>query len=411
MRNNLANIAFAAFIACLPLYVVRLNIMGLPTTLVEILFVLLVVIWIVTYRDMLKDGSLWRGTFQRARGFWIFGLLIFIAGIIATVIAPEPLPAFGLFRAYLAEPLLFAWLLVWHVEASGKMQYLLWALGLSSFAVSVYAWIQYLFQVQLTAPWNTTGMIRATSIYPYPNALGLYVAPVVALFAGLLWKRAVSGFREIGIATAIVIAGFGALIASRSDGAIAGVLAAIFLYSVTSRRWKIAIALWVSAIVIATTVSPFSDVALPIMTLTDVSGDVRRVLWLGTFHLLQDHWLLGAGLSGFPSAYDAYREARHVELLQYPHNILLNVWVELGLFGAVAFFGILGVSIKKNIDLVWSSTRALRSAGVVFLGAVVTIIVHGLVDVPFFKNDLAFQWWFVLLLPVLIVAALPRPTR
>ncbi len=402
MQKNFLNIAFFVFLFCLPAYVVRMQFFGLPTTLLEIFFGVLLILWLATYRGMLKDVSLWKGTWRIARGLWVCAATLMIAGVIAIVVAPDTMKALGLFRAYLLEPILFAWMLVWHVQLTRNVQYLLWALGLSSFAVSLYALMQYFFHIQLIAPWDVPGMIRATSVYPYPNAVGLYVAPIVALFSGLAWKRCVQGFRETFFAIVIILSGLGALVASESHGAVAGVFAALIFYSITSRRWKLSVALWVTAIVIATTVSPFADVVLPIITFTDVSGDVRRVLWLGTVRLLGDHGLWGVGLSGFPVAYDVYREARHVELLQYPHNILLNVWVELGLLGVLAFLGLLGASIKKNIDLLFSQTQAFRSAGLVFLGTLLAVIVHGLVDVPFFKNDLAFQFWMILLLPVLI---------
>ena len=81
----------------------------------------------------------------------------------------------------------------------------------------------------------------------------------------------------------------------------------------------------------------------------------------------------------------------------YPHNIILNFWSELGLLGLLAF--------------VWLIGRALLIAGRVYQGlgmgaekyillgtvaALTALVVHGMVDVPYFKNDLAVLFWLLI---------------
>jgi O-antigen ligase len=74
--------------------------------------------------------------------------------------------------------------------------------------------------------------------------------------------------------------------------------------------------------------------------------------------------------------------------LIYPHNILLNFWTETGLLG-------LGALVWLAIEWMRRTAASLSLRGrrrVYYLGlaaASVTILVHGLIDVPFFKNDLA----------------------
>jgi O-antigen ligase len=71
--------------------------------------------------------------------------------------------------------------------------------------------------------------------------------------------------------------------------------------------------------------------------------------------------------------------------------ILLNFWSEIGLFGMISFAGIcayifgLGLKIlKKNIFF-----------GAALLASLVIIFIHGMVDVPYFKNDLAMLFWVI----------------
>ena len=81
-----------------------------------------------------------------------------------------------------------------------------------------------------------------------------------------------------------------------------------------------------------------------------------------------------------------------MERLIYPHNLFLNFWTETGLVGLLSFAGILGYAfylgykIRKN-NLIW---------GAGLITALAVFLIHGLVDVPYFKNDLAMLFWIII---------------
>ena len=83
----------------------------------------------------------------------------------------------------------------------------------------------------------------------------------------------------------------------------------------------------------------------------------------------------------------------------YPHNIFLNFWTEIGLFGALIFFYLLAKAIFIALSLTVNYIRADRPEKYLSLGlmsALIVIIIHGLVDVPYFKNDLSAMFWVFL---------------
>jgi O-antigen ligase len=135
------------------------------------------------------------------------------------------------------------------------------------------------------------------------------------------------------------------------------------------------------------------------LTLQDLSGQVRIAQWQETAAYLKDgHWLVGAGLSGYPIAIKPYHVHPEYEIFQDPHNVALNVWVELGALGLVA------VAL-----LAWQALRAPKRDWVALAAsfALLQMLVHGLVDVPFFKNDLAMMTFLLLAL----VAAEVKPRQ
>jgi len=111
-------------------------------------------------------------------------------------------------------------------------------------------------------------------------------------------------------------------------------------------------------------------------------------------------------LAGFPTIYDQYRLIKHTELLLYPHNIIFNFWTELGLAGLIIFIWLIvkffsqGIKFKK-VRLTLNSSFSF-SLPLVLLGTMIAVLVYGLVDVPYFKNDLSVFFWLLIGLLVVV---------
>ncbi len=256
----------------------------------------------------------------------------------------------------------------------------------------------------------------------------------------------------LSIALVVLLSLF-AIMLARSEGAIIGILAAVLvmgLFMSGSKRKKVR---WLPAgitglILLFVFISaPLYLLAVPRdqyfdfhngglnylsdkIMLKDLSGEIRKQQWRETWAMMKDNWrwLTGTGLSGYRAAIapyhqpgiffnsgrdpefhrhtvwdEAYRNAhwQPVEIYMYPHNLLLNFWTELGLAGVILFIWI----ILKFIYLAFTSYK-LQTANPTggpqkeylllgLLGAIIVIVVHGIVDVPYFKNDLAVLFWLL----------------
>jgi O-antigen ligase len=136
------------------------------------------------------------------------------------------------------------------------------------------------------------------------------------------------------------------------------------------------------------------------------TGGFRLDLWRSSLEMVRDHPLLGIGLDNFAYLYqhDYLREGAAAEPnLSHPHNWLLHVWLELGLLGLVAFgwlvarFGFLSRAALGNAEARWVVAGAA--------GAMVDLLIHGLIDNSYFLVDLAFVFW----LGLALVASWLRP--
>jgi putative inorganic carbon (hco3(-)) transporter len=393
--------ALVLLVAVLPSYLLRIEIFGVPTTLLEMLILVLLVIWFVkrrpTIHDLIPDHKSIVPVY-----------VLILAATISVFVAPDIMTALGVWKAYFIEPILLFLVVRYELTTNSANQNfsyeklsskLFTALGLTALVISLVAIVQFITGVGIPIPWDIER--RVTSIFDYPNALGLFLGPIVVI--------AIMSLREAGGDEAILrrtkgllrslalprndtrlfwlpvgILSFIAILLAQSEAAIVAVVATLFLAGIAHKKTRVVAA---SGFIVVLALSLLIPLAREKILLQDYSGQVRLSQWSETIDMLGDHWLLGTGLSGYPTTFEPYHEATHLEIFQYPHNIFLNIWVELGLLGLVAFAWLAFQTL--------STVYRLPSVPIAFF-ALLQITIHGLVDVPYFKNDLAILTWILL---------------
>jgi O-antigen ligase len=142
------------------------------------------------------------------------------------------------------------------------------------------------------------------------------------------------------------------------------------------------------------TYGPMLTYASRMFAMRDDSWHVRKIVWTESLDMLYDRPIWGAGLTGYQSALEPYHQAKHIEIFQYPHSLLLNFWTEIGLIGMGGFLLLVWTFFRVTGRLHQSRPDEWLPAALI--ATMVAVLIHGLVDVPYFKNDLAMLF-FVLL--------------
>src|SRR5712691_4062168 len=129
MLLRLTRSALGLTAAAAPLYVVRLRIGALPTTLLELLILLTLALYLLTlvrHRRPLPK-----------RTFLDVAIAIFlVASVIGIFVAPDHRGALGIFRAYLVEPIAVFYVALAVIDSHAEVERFLtaWALGTTAFA-------------------------------------------------------------------------------------------------------------------------------------------------------------------------------------------------------------------------------------------------------------------------------------
>jgi len=211
-----------------------------------------------------------------------------------------------------------------------------------------------------------------------------------------------------------IILGWLSLYWAHSEGAMVGlVVATIVMIFFTGHSGKIVSVILTLSLVVVTLVNPG---VYRKFSLADKSGQIRRAQWQETWEMLKDGRLFtGAGLANYQSSVKPYHKTgiwlrlidnqeklvwQPVEIYLYPHNIILNFWSELGALGMIIFMWLwlkaLFINGRNFYRYHLKNNLAWLSWGL--CGAWLAALIHGLVDVPYFKNDLAVLFWLGLAL-------------
>lgn len=370
--------------AIFPLYLVKAVIFGVPFNVVEIVVYILFGLFILKGRFKNIDTD----------GFMLPVVLLVLGSLLGfSVIKSFDLDlmlALGVLKGWVVMPILYASMLISILENNKDRNLLFVSYVISSFALSIWA----LYQV-VSGDYLTVDM-RASGPFESANYLALYIAPAVfGLFANVLnisnFKISWKFFAEV---FALIVCG-GALIFSKSYG---GILAVIFVFGLYVfykilflKFWKKVVALCLFVLfVLGGVLSQISTTKFDDFLAFErqSSSSVRIQVWHVAGVLLNENLTFGIGLSNFQNLYEKRAEEiltvkPYEKTMLHPHNLFLSSYLNAGVLGFAAF-----------LYMILAGFVAFRKE-YLFFGMFLVVLLHGMVDQPFWKNDLAMLWWTI----------------
>jgi len=391
--------AIALSIVFLPTYLVRFQVWFVPMTVLEVMIIVIFLVWLV---KLFRRGR----NVEKAVWPWKWLTIFFVlSGIAAVLISPDTRQALGLWKAYILEPILFFIVFVNVIKTKQQVKMIFWAFGALTVMVGFIAMLQYVDLLEIPVHYGLESPPRATSVFPFPTAVGKLVGPLVALFLGLwlvngkmisqtLWDTVRNNLFMVGV----LLFGFIGLMFSVSRGALISVFIALVFISFFSRYKKWLWGVLIAIVLVAMLIPGFRNNITGVFKATDVSTDVRLVMWQGAVRIIKDNPIAGTGLASFPVVYEDYKEASHTEYFPNPDHFILSIWIEMGLAGIVLFAWLIIKYIKISINLL----RKYKKYAVSLLAAMIALLAYGFLDTPYFKNDLAIAFWALVGLVVVL---------
>ena len=386
---------FALFLL-LPTYMIRFHIGPLPSTVLEVIVLLAVII------------GLWRFPTAKAKilirenKLLMTGIAIFlIAATISIFTSVDIRTAAGEWRAFYVEPILIFFVLSFYfknlTEEKRKdtiQNYILLPIIISALVTSILCIYRH-FTGWLVpyAFWANRETYRVTGWYGFPNAVGLFLAPIIPLAMYLIHDQWRKNKKLVWLSTITIITSIPAIVFAKGSGPLIGVAAGIGVLLLCYKKTRLPAIILAALGIVGIILLPGTNPIKQEIFASNYSGQLRRDIWTETFALLKDRPVTGAGIASYEERIVPYRGDHWIEVFHHPHNIFLTIWINTGLLGLIGFIMV----------LVWFFITAVKnnSQTKFVLASMCVILTMGLVDSPYIKNDLAILFW---LLPALIVA-------
>lgn len=410
-----------------PTYTVKLNVFGLPTNL---LMFWVVLVWLVFFIWLVAKKQL--SQFLTTVKNWDKPILIFIglfllSGLVGLFINGTDRAKLGQFIVLFLQPisLFFIGKFIFNQNSNSKncLLYTVYCLLALSGLLAI---LQYFTLLGLPPAWwgNAVEPKRAIGFFSHPNFFALWSAPLLALLIPDLGKRMQNWKLEIACLparqgnwkffTAWLLGAIGLLLSFSRAGWL-GLAAAILVYLVVAADNKIRKFTFTGIIIalVITMAVPNLRWRFILPFYGEKSAVSRLSLWQTGWKGIKESPVLGLGLTGFSNNWHRLNtDPGLTDTHNFPHNIFLDLWVETGLLGLVSFIGIVSIFIYRGLRrsppplarggdggeverLQFNQT--LKLSLTLFLIALLT---QGLIDNPYFKNDLAMVFWIILSLAI-----------
>lgn len=381
-----------------PFYFLRFSVFGIPFTIVEVLVYLLFLAFLCSGADKRK--------IVKENVFWFAGAFL-LSAVISTFIVPASLmrvdgteatalkDAMGVLKGWVVMPILYFVMIYFAVDGERDKKHMVVSFMWSGVILS--AWAFY----QVASGDYVTSDGRVSAFYESANYLALYLGPICVLVSIMaLEVLKVRAWKKL----MFLLPGFlvlAAMFFTKSYAGIIAVFAGFSFYLMLSknftRKFKI------TACVLAMLV-------LAGLALTQVgtekmdsffefsersSSSARMQIWHASSELISEYPLLGIGLGQFEIYYqwkmdEIYKLFTYEWLIPHPHNFLMGIWLNLGLLGLVSMIGVILVAVKK--------VHVNDGLRLMILAMLFSILIHGIFDMPFMKNDLAMEFWLIIAL-------------
>ncbi len=378
---------FFLVILSLPLYLVRLDIFGVPTNVSELLAVLATTLLFIRERKSLSIKL--RSVPKPVSS----GVLLVLVGALSSLLFGNAYAVgFGILKGWFLIPILFSFALYVALASQAAIEKIFLSLYLSAAIVGA---ISLIYKLAGAVTFDN----RLAAFYLSPNYLAMYLANGI-FFGGYFWLSAFSqkqSWRNLGLHLVPLSAILFPLYYTYSYGAWAAVFFSLLLtlllvaprkkYMLGGTSILLAVFLLFSQI----STQKFSALA----QLSPRSSFASRdIIWKASLLMLRQHPVFGIGPGNFQAAYLSLQPHFPPYLewaVPQPHNLFLAFWLQTGLLGLAGFLLLVVRVLHALLILLKNKKNAALAAPL--LGFFIYTTLHGFIDTPYWKNDLAFLFW------------------
>jgi O-antigen ligase len=326
--------------------------------------------------------------------------IIFISLFFSILISPTPesiTSSLGILKSYFLLPASSALCLIWLQKNN--------ALSFKTLGIWYFFYTSLLSVLTLITFFTgyTTYDQRAAIFFSSPNFLAMTVIPGILInlqiLLPFLQKNTPRYF--LFFLFTIFLQTFALTLTKSIGGCIALFIALLFqlIYLFSSKKCfqtslKVFFIAYLSGFFLIFTIPTLISFSHYQPNIPPDSWDSRLAIYQSSSKIFLDNPFSGIGLNNFQSAYLTYQKffpPYPQWAVPHAHNFFLHILTEGGLLAFIPFLILFFLTVKNFFK------KKKTAFNAVILSILIYYLVHGLVDLPIWKNDLAMLFWFVII--------------
>ncbi len=394
-----------------PAYLLRFEVFQIPTTFVELLIYFEFLLWSILLFLKKEERVKLKKSLKRFvvdNQMLVVGLFMLLVGaFVSSLLSANTLVSFGLFKAYFVDTLLFFILII------GIFSYKDINIILNTFLASgVFMALGSLFYF---FSGNLTYDNRLQAVFNSPNFLAMSLAPVIlTAIWNIFLRRGMPILKIISLAALIIL--LPVFFLTYSYGAFFALFAALFLMVLVSGRSVLFKMVFCLSLVLFAVTLFFSQLdakkTMDVLLKDDRSSlESREMIWSASKIILKENYIFGIGPGMFQEYYLSHQKDFKKPYLEwavpYPHNVFLAFFIQLGILGILGFFLIVFWVFRVCFEVLRvffkeKSSDGRGEAAVLIVAFFTYFLLHGLVDTPYWKNDLSLIFFLFLAISLIV---------
>ena len=386
----------------LPCYLLRLKILGIPTTVLELEIYVLLAIWLIkkfqvsSFKFQVKNI---KSLFIVYCPLSIAIALILSGAILSTIFSSDLRTSAGILKGWFFDPLIFSFIVLNALKIKEQIKNLLFWFAASGTVVAIMG-LFYYFMGRLTFDG------RLGAFYLSPNHLAMYLAPCFLAIFYLMVAASGKAAKYLWIfglfSTAL------ALYLTYSYSTWLGVLAGLIFFNFIFLRAKMKIWGGVGLIILIIFLFCLQLNSPKLQNLIESprsSFQSRIMVWQSAILMIKNNPIFGIGPGMFQEYYLNYQKyfSPYLEwAVPQPHNLFLAFLLQTGLIGFTGLIWLLVRFFRSGFTRI--ATRINADTALILMSVMVYTLIHGLLDTTYWKNDLSVIFWLIISLMIIVEA-------
>jgi len=420
-----------------PMYLVRFDVFGVPIYFVEGLILISAIplfIGKITGQYEMNERGFLGKIIHTARVLvtprkqqfldflksYALPVVLFLIACCVSVLTAQgdasALHSLGIMKSWVVIPIIYFYILMSAIRDKRDLNFTMYAYLGSAIFLSLWGLFQAVTKQYLTIDARVSGPFESA------NYLAIYLAPAL-IFASVRFIQTflISAFnpagkrwnileRRVFISFAVAII-FMAMVLSQSYGGLLGVFVVLLIYILIERfrasakeikRFfnRILLAILLIVVIGGGMAASLNIEKFQNLTRFDEHTSIatRLEIWQVGGQLIKENPLLGIGLGNYQKNYNERAEEilgkkPLEETRLHSHNVFMETWLNAGLLGVVSFVWLIVLAYFQIKKVKNKEDQFMLYAGIAML---TYIVIHGLIDVTFWKNDLALVFWLIM---------------